>query len=348
MPYLQNVCVKPNDLLKDVLERLSRNSHGLCVVVDDNNQVLGTITDGDCRRALIKGLTLVSEASQVMNTHFIAVDESFSIEQIMLIMKSNSVDQVPIVDGNRCFLDLVSTRAIQQSRSERKNPVLILAGGQGLRLRPLTSNLPKPMLRVRGRPILERLIERLTADCFRDIYISVNYLGHKIESFFGDGSKWNASIKYLREERELGTAGPLRMLEGKVDSAVLVVNGDLVTTVDFEACVDFHNKGKYDLTLGMSYHTIQIPYGVVQLDQKGKVVSVEEKPKRTYSINAGLYLIEPKLISLIPENVTFPMTGLIESAIVGGYNVGAFPIHEIWDDIGMPDHYVAAQELQID
>ena len=347
-PYPQNVCIRGDAPLREVLERLSTNAHGLCVVVDENNLVLGTITDGDCRRALIRGLSLETAAREVMNTHFIAVDESFSLEQILLIMKTNSVHQVPVVDGNLQFLDVVSTRALEQVRVQRRNPVLILAGGQGLRLRPLTSSIPKPMLKVRGRPILERLVDRLAASHFSDIYISVNYLGHKIEDFFGDGSRWNCSIRYLREERELGTAGPLRFLEDKVQSAVLVVNGDLLTTVDFGACADFHYSGHYDLTLGMSYHTVQIPYGVVQMNEEGKVASVEEKPRQTYPIYAGLYFIEPHLISLVPPNVMFPMTSLIERAISEGAHVGAFPIHELWDDIGMPDNYVAAQDLKID
>jgi dTDP-glucose pyrophosphorylase len=348
-PKLDKSKVTPSDELRTVISNLSSadNRHGFCVVVDDSNRVLGTITDGDCRRALMKGKDLSCPAKDVMNCHFIAVDESFTVDQIQILMRTNEINQVPIVNQSRELINIISTRSLKPLIESRPNTVVILAGGKGLRLRPLTEDTPKPMLPVRGKPILEILLERLVNHNFTNIVISINYLGHKIENYFGDGSRWSCNVSYIREEKELGTAGPLRVLPSRPKDPVLVVNGDLMTNIDFEACVDFHNTGNFDMTLGISSHKVQIPYGVTKLSEKGQVLEIEEKPVFNYPVNAGVYVINSDLISYVKEDINYPMSTLIQDAINNKKSVGAFLIHESWCDIGLPDTYTAAQKQDI-
>jgi NDP-sugar pyrophosphorylase family protein len=292
----------------------------------------------------MKGATLASHAKEVMNCHFIAVDESFSVDQIQMLMRTNAVEQVPIVNQSRELVNIVSNRSLKPLIEPRPKTVVILAGGKGMRLRPLTEDTPKPMLPVRGKPILEILLERLVNHNFTNIVISVNYLGHKIENYFGDGARWSCNVSYIHEDRELGTAGPLQKLPSRPNDPVLVVNGDLLTNIDFEACMDFHNAGNYDMTLGVSSHKVQIPYGVTTLSEKGQVVGIEEKPIYNYPVNAGVYVINSELISYVKEDTNYPMSMLIQEAITNQKSVGAFLIHESWCDIGLPDTYSAVQK----
>lgn len=343
---IKDSTVSKSDELKGILSLLSKNAHGICVVIDDNKCILGTITDGDCRRALMKGGDLHTRAEDVMNTRFFAVDESFSLDQIYLLMKANEIQQVPIVNGARQLIDIVSMRTIKKAEA-RKNKVVILAGGKGMRLRPLTEDTPKPMLPVKGKPMVQILLERLVNHNFTDIVMAVNYLGHKLEEYFADGSRWSCHISYLKEETELGTGGPLKLLKEAPSHPILVVNGDLMTNVDFEACVDFHNAGKFDLTVGITHHRIQIPFGVVQLSEKDLITGVDEKPVISYPVNAGVYVVNPELLDRIPTGVNYPISTLIQDVIDSGGKVGAFPIHESWCDVGLPDTYAAAQNLDI-
>lgn len=336
--------VSINATLRDVLDNLADNPHGLCVVVDDHNHILGVLTDGDCRRALLKGLTLESPAREAMKTQFIAVDESFTVDQIRLLMRTNGVEQIPIVDDAKCFLKTISQRSLAGRPPERSTPVLILAGGKGRRLGALTENLPKPMLPIAGKPMIEHLIIRLVESKFRDIYISVNYLGDKIEKYFGDGSRWGCRIKYLREEVELGSGGPLGLLDGRIDKPLLVINGDLVTTVDFGSFVDFHSGSNFALTIGVSIYEVQIPFGVVNVNKDGSVASFIEKPIHWCPVSAGLYMVNPDVLSLVPPDQFTPMNTIIESAMQSQLKVGAFTIHEGWNDVGIPSIYHALAE----
>lgn len=340
---LERTFVKPDDSLRVVLERLDGNPFHICIVVDEDQKIQGTVTDGDCRRGFLKGLTFQNKASDVMNREFIIVDQSFSIDQIRTLIKSNGIQQVPIVNDSRRVVDIVTASSLEQIAQKTAAIGFILAGGKGTRLRPLTELLPKPMLPINGKPIVEILIERMVASGVQEIYISINYMGEKIQQYFGSGERWNCKIHYLKEDVELGTAGPLTMLKEKFTGPILVANGDLVTSVDFAAMLTLHKENSYDLTIGVCAHGIEVPYGVVDVSDTGRVVHVREKPTQTFMVNAGIYVLEPKLIGLIPEGRAYPMTDLIQATISQGHYVGAFPIYERWIDVGLPNQYFGAQ-----
>lgn len=338
--------VKLKDSLREVLDCIQNNKHKFCVALNEDGQICGTITDGDCRRALLKGYDLNTPAELIMNTQFIVVNESFSNEQIYSIMSSNSIDQVPIVDNFKRFKSVVSRKTFLNDSPKRNNPVVILAGGKGTRLRPLTQNLPKPMLDINGKPMLEHIINKLVLYGYSNIFISINYLGEIIEEHFGDGSKFSCQIKYLKENKELGTGGPLKLLENHYEEPIIVINGDLVTSVDFGSIADFHIKHKYDVTIAISNYSVEIPFGVVNLKDNGEINSIQEKPTVNHQVNAGLYVINPELLKIIPRDEFYPITKLIDEVITKDLRVGAFPIHETWTDVGILSQYLNVLNAQ--
>ena len=340
----ENICLSATDTLKSVLSCLQLNEHRLCVVIDDSGKIIGTITDGDCRRALLKGMSLETPAASIMNQQFVVVDESFSLDHVKLLMRSNAIDQVPIVDADRRFKDVVSVHSLINRSEKKTNPVLILTGGKGTRLRPLTHNIPKPMLPVQGKPMLELLINNLVEAGFENIFLSINYLGHVIEEYFGDGQKFSCNIQYLKEDIELGTGGPLKLLEKFANEPIVALNGDLVTEVDFAAALDFHSKHNFDMTVGICSYAVEIPFGVIHFAENGEISKIAEKPQHSFNINAGLYVIEPRVLQYVPENQFYPMTTLVNQVRNDGKKVGAFPIHEVWNDVGVLAQYFAAQE----
>jgi len=218
-----------------------------------------------------------------------------------------------------------------------------LAGGKGTRLAPLTKNKPKPMLPVGGKAIVERIVESLVTSGFTNISMSVNYLAAQIEEHFKDGSAFGAKISYLHEDRELGTGGPLGLLPDGIGDKVLVVNGDLLTTLDYRALVDFHEESENEISLCMSEHKVQIPYGIVSFDPAGNFQGISEKPTLSYPVNSGVYVLSTDLKRLVPPQTFFPITYLIERAVKEGCKIGVFPIHERWDDIGLLPQYLAVQ-----
>lgn len=337
----------PQDPLRVAVEKIKSNGHGLCVVIDPDKTVVGTITDGDCRRALLRGETLDSPVHRIMNSRFIAISESFSNEQIISLMDINDIRQIPVVDNLKRLTKIISAsdRDRSVSAGQQSLRAVVLAGGKGTRLAPLTRHFPKPMLPVAGKPILQRIVENLVQSGINDISLSVNYLANLIEEHFGDGHGYGARISYLRESTELGTGGPLGLLPENIAGRVLVVNGDLLTNLNFRAVVDFHEERKNNISLCMSTHKVQIPYGVISFDQNGNLQGITEKPSFSYPVNSGVYVVDSELIKLIPRGQHFPITQLIELAIKDGQKIGVFPIHECWDDIGLLPQYFAAQSF---
>jgi dTDP-glucose pyrophosphorylase len=340
--------ISPDKALKDAIHTIKGSNHGLCVVIDSERRILGTITDGDCRRALIRGLTLDAPVTEVMNTHFIAVEEEFPTELLLSLMKTNEIRQIPIVDKSKQLLHIVGMCDFEENLLPvtRTVEAVILAGGKGTRLAPLTRFVPKPMLPVAGKPILERIVEDLVSSGITNISISVNYLAKQIEDHFQDGSQFGAHINYLREQQELGTGGPLTLLPPSVKGNVLVINGDVLTNLDFGALVDFHEEDEYDISLCASTHKVQIPYGVLSFDSSGNLKGISEKPTISYPVNSGVYVLSERVRSLIPADTFYPITKVIEEALSSGYRVGVFPIHEGWDDIGLISQYFAAQSAE--
>lgn len=344
---LADICVQPDAKLGVVLRMLQDNQEGICVVVDESRRVLGTITDGDCRRALLKTNSLDQTAEQVMNPRFIVVSESLSHDQVMTLMEVNGIKQMPVVDKEQRLVDVVCQRNFAGELLGRNNPVIILAGGLGTRLRPLTFSKPKPLLPIGDRPMIERLIRSLVHQGFCNIYLSINYLGEMIEEYFGDGSRWNCSISYLREDRRLGTAGPLSLLDPDQRLPIIVVNGDLLTTVNFESLLEYHQESGNDFTMGTSESFVEIPFGIVRSDEQGGVLEIVEKPSVPVTVNAGIYILNPEMVQYVPKDREYPMNDYVNDLIVKGFRVSIFPIHEKWIDVGRPDQYKTEHEREL-
>ncbi len=220
---------------------------------------------------------------------------------------------------------------------------VIMAGGKGIRLRPLTSNCPKPMVKVAGKPIIERLISRLKKYKVTNIYISINYLGKKIEDHFGDGSKFGVKLKYIKERKFLHTGGSLALIKDKIDQPLIVLNGDLVTNIDFKHFLAFHKKGKYAATIGVKSFTQEVPFGVIY-KKRNLLAKLVEKPKTEHFINAGIYVLEPRTLRLIPRNTVFPITDLFIKLLKKNARIGIYNMKEDWIDVGRIDELKKAEE----
>lgn len=307
----------------------------IALVVDANRKLLGTVTDGDVRRALLRGHDLKRPVKDIMQRHFRWLPEPATERDAFAFMGRHSLRQVPVLDVKGRLIALHRLEDILKPKT-RSNPVVIMAGGEGKRLRPMTNNCPKPMLKINSRPLLEILLKQCVDIGLTDFYFSVGYLKNQIQEYFGDGSAWQVRIRYIEENKPLGTAGPLSLLPKTPSNPILVLNGDVLTRVDFARLLDFHLEHHSSATVCVREHRFQIPYGVVKTEDI-RVVSVIEKPQLTNYVSAGVYVLEPGLIQHVPENTFYDMPALIADALQGGEAVNAFPIHEYWLDIGLPE-----------
>lgn len=332
---IDELFLKEGDSLKTAVEVIDRGSVQIALVVDADKRLLGTITDGDIRRALLRGQNLDCPASGIMQRNFHALPVNATDAQALATMRKETLRQIPVLDAQgrvvRLFLlnDLIKPQGLA-------NIVVLMAGGEGKRLRPLTQDCPKPMLCVGGKPILETILEQCIDAGFRDFFIAVNYLKEQIKDHFSQGERWNVNIRYLEENQALGTAGALSLLPQGQTESILVMNGDILTRVDFKHLLCFHAEHDADATLCVREHTTQIPYGVVYTEDL-EVQTLQEKPMLSHYVNAGIYLLKPKLLDLLPRDSFYDMPQLLEAALQRQHRVLAFPIHEYWLDIGHHD-----------
>lgn len=323
------------DTLRSAIALIDRESVQIALVMDECNRLHGTITDGDIRRALLRGETLDTPVEHIMHREFRALPAKATDAEALALMRQHSLHQIPALDDKgrvvRLFLleDLIEPKTL-------RNPVVIMAGGEGKRLRPLTETCPKPMLRVGSRPLLEIILEQCVEAGFREFYIAVNYLKEQIKDHFQDGARWQVMIEYLEENQPLGTAGALSLLPSHPVDSLLVLNGDVLTRVDYNRLLRFHAEQDAAATLCVREHTTQIPYGVVRLEDL-RVLTLEEKPVLSHYVNAGIYLLDPKLLDLVPNDRFFDMPQLLEKAMQNKHCVSAFPVHEYWLDVGLPE-----------
>ena len=335
--------VKAEDTIRHVIGIIDAAATQIALVVDEAGHLLGTVTDGDVRRGILKGLSLDEQIQGVMNTHPVTARMGTPQDELMAVMTSRYVKQVPLLDEDGRVLGLERLDNLLQKASVKENPAVILAGGHGTRLRPLTSRTPKPLLQVGGKPVMELILQQLRGYGFHRLFISVNYLGDQIEESFGDGRRHRVSIQYLREPKPLGTAGPLALLPKPLHLPCIVVNGDLVTKVNFEHMLEFHQEGGFNLTIGVKEYAIQLPFGVV-VTEADRVVQFREKPEETRLINAGVCIIDPDVVDMVSSETHYDMNQLIEQVLCQPEGkVGAFPIHEYWLDIGTAADYRKAQ-----
>ena len=304
----------------------------IALVVDGHSRLLGVVTDGDIRRALLKGLSLDRSVELIMNKDFTAVGVDSDRDKILELMKQKDLRQIPVVDDRGRVVDLkLLTEMIQLP--ERQNWVVLMAGGMGTRLQPLTDDCPKPLLKVGDKPLLGTIIEKFIEFGFRKFFVSVNYKAEMIEAFLGDGSQWGIEVFYLRENKHMGTAGALGLLPTRPSCPLIVMNGDVLTSVNMQHLLDFHLANKARATMCVTDYRFQFPYGVIQADHH-RLTGIEEKPIHRFFVNAGIYVLEPEALEFVPKNSFFDMPNLFEKLIARGDETVVFPIREYWMDIG--------------
>ncbi|KAA6183975.1 NTP transferase domain-containing protein [Thiohalocapsa marina] len=325
----------PKSGLREAIAVIDREAVQIALVTDEQHRLLGTITDGDIRRALLRGEDLDTPVERIMFRNFRSLPATATDMEALTLMRKASLHQIPALDEQGRVTRLFRLDELIKPKT-LSNPVVIMAGGEGKRLRPLTQDCPKPMLRVGGKPLLEIILEQCIEAGFREFYLAVNYLKEQIQDYFQDGAHWEARIRYLEEDKPLGTAGALSLLPQSPTEPLLVLNGDVLTRVDFKHLLRFHAEHEAAATLCVREHTTQIPYGVVRLDDL-RVLTLEEKPVLSHYVNAGIYLLDPELLKLIPNDCFFDMPQLLDQAVRAQHRVSAFPIHEYWLDVGLPE-----------
>lgn len=337
MSAWKEILVPPETSIRDAILVLDKSSKQIVLVVDGNHRLLGTVTDGDIRRSILKGMSLDDSIQGIMNPDPTVAVMDEGREIILAAMQSNGLHHIPLVDENRRVIGLETLDELIQPRA-RENWVVLMAGGLGSRLRPLTDECPKPMLKVGNKPLLETILENFIAYGFHKFYISVNYMADVVKSYFGDGSRWGVDICYLHEDQRLGTAGALSMLPKKPAESLLVMNGDLLTKVNFKQLLDFHSGHQAQATMCVREYDFQVPYGVVKIDGH-RIISIDEKPIQRFFVNAGIYVLEPDVLNLISSNAYFDMPTLFEQLIGSKKETAVFPIREYWLDVGQLADY---------
>lgn len=326
--------------LREVIAVIDRGELQIALVVDEQRRLLGTITDGDVRRGLLRGLNLGALAREVMTADAITAAEDLSLNEDSWLLHKRLARRIPIVDAHGVVVGLAlpQDEFVAQGVS---NQVVIMAGGLGTRLGKLTEHAPKPLLKVGTKPILETILESFLAQGFRHFNISVNYKAQMIEDYFGDGSSWGAEIRYVRESQRLGTAGALSLLEPRPDAPILVMNGDLLTKVNFRQMLEFHRIHRQKASVAVRNYDVRVPFGVVEM-RGNSLTRIVEKPEYNYFVNAGIYVLNPECLPLIPYNQFYDMPDLLTAVLEKDWRVGSFPIHEYWLDIGRLDDFEAA------
>lgn len=337
----KNILVSPEQPIKDALRVIDSEALRIALAVDDNMNLVGVVTDGDIRRGLLRNLSIDCPVSMVMNHSPLIVNAGTLRKDAIRLMEQKGLLAIPVVDEGK----VVGLETLQKQTvgSEYKNPVFLMAGGFGTRLRPLTDNCPKPLLKVGDRPILEIMLSRFIKAGFFNFYISTHFMPEKIRAHFGDGSKWGVKISYIHEETPLGTGGALGLLPDDVpDLPLFLMNGDVLTNVDFERLLQFHNKNGSAATMCVRDYEYQIPFGVINGDGN-RIVSMVEKPIQRYFVNAGIYVVSSELRRSVKYNEKLDMPTLLEQAIENDKQVLMFPVHEYWLDIGRIEDFNRAQ-----
>jgi dTDP-glucose pyrophosphorylase len=335
--------------IRDAIAVIERTRSFIAAIVNADGMLQGIVSDGDVRRALLAGHGLDDSVTKAMTVRPLLGDVSATPEALQRRMFELGVAALPVVDSYGRFVRIVQVNDEHPgpgvaSKADRYWGAVIMAGGEGRRLRPMTANLPKPMIPVGGMPLLERQIRGMVLRGIRRIFISTNYLGHIIEDHFGDGSAFDAEIVYLREKEKLGTAGALSLMPERAQGPLLVINGDILTTSDYGRMLDFHVEHGDFLTVAAIDYRVEIPFGVIKTSGVC-AIGLEEKPLQHYLCNAGIYVLSPPALDMVPQGRFYNMTDLITTVIAGKRPVSVFPIHEYWTDIGSPKDLIAAQDI---
>jgi dTDP-glucose pyrophosphorylase len=326
--------------IEQVVGNLNQVAIKIVLIVNEAGELQGTISDGDIRRGLLRGLDLNSPITSVVHRNALVVPPGMGREAVRQIMVANRIQQIPVVDERHHVVGLHLWDELNAS-PERPNLMVIMAGGMGTRLRPHTENCPKPLLNVAGKPMLEHIIERAKLEGFSRFVLAIHYLGHMIEEYFGDGERLGVEIGYLREQAPLGTAGALGLLMPRPDAPFVVTNGDVLTDIRYGELLDFHVRHNAHGTMAVRVHEWQHPFGVVQT-QGVEIVGFEEKPVSRSHINAGVYVLDPEALNLLSVDARCDMPTLFERLQAQAKRTVAYPMHEPWLDVGRPDDLTRA------
>lgn len=337
----RNALASPTCSIREVVQVIDREALRAAFIVGNKDELLGVVTDGDVRRALLHNVDLNSPVEEIMQKHPVTCSPQQSRQTVKSIIEQNKLLHVPIVaDG--ILIDVVTHEDFSEL-DKVENPVFIMAGGFGTRLRPLTDNCPKPMLHIGGKPILESIISRFIQNGFYRFYISTHYKSEIITSYFGDGASRGVSIEYVDETSPLGTAGALGLLPSNVPKLpMILINGDILTRVNFRELIDYHINNKSIATMCVRQYQYQVPYGVIETDGK-LITSITEKPSYSFFVNSGIYVLEPKLVESVGENEVLDMPELLKKHMENNQEVAMYPLHEYWLDIGKMQDFERAQ-----
>lgn len=329
--------IGPDTSILTLIERFTTRRVQVGLVIDTQQKLIGTVTDGDLRRGLLRGITTDGPVRAIMNTTPRTIRFGEPRGDISAFMRREKIKHLPVVDFAGRAVDLITIETLL-APAQQPYPIVLMAGGEGRRLRPLTEHTPKPMLDVGGRPILETIIRRFAEAGFSDFHISVNYRADVIQNHFGDGSTLGVDISYIEEDLPLGTAGPLARLSARQESPLLVMNGDILSKVDPVQMIDFHRENASAATMAVRNYEVQVPYGVVDIAEN-EIRGLREKPVSRHFINAGIYVLSPDALDLVPRDQPFDMPDLFEACRAQDMRTHAYPVEEYWVDIGQIDDY---------
>ena len=337
----KNVIVSPETSLGDAIAKIDASGLQVALVAGPDDLLLGILTDGNIRRAVLAGKSLQVPVSEVMTSRPTAVSAFTSRDEMLALMRRKVFHHLPLVDEAGRVVGLATLNELIGATA-RPNWVVLMAGGLGTRLLPLTDERPKPLLAVGGKPILETILESFAEQGFKHIFLSVNYKADMIRKHVGGGDRWGVHIEYLHENERLGTAGALSLLPEKPTAPIVVMNADLLTRLNFDNLLQFHTNQRAVATMVVRQYDFQVPYGVVRLDAT-HIKAIEEKPVQKFFVNAGIYTLSPEALDYVPARTFFDMPTLFERLIVAGKTTAAYPLRESWLDIGRLEEFERAQ-----
>lgn len=338
----KSVAIPPDTSLGEAIRRVDQTGLQVALIIAPDGRLGGILTDGNVRRAILAGKSLDTPVAEVMHATPTSAPDTASREELLAIMRRQVIHHVPLVDASGVLTGLATLDELI-GVAERPNWVVLMAGGLGKRLMPLTANLPKPLLEVGGKPVLEAILESFAEQGFKRIFVSLNYKAEMIRSHFGDGHRWGVQIEYLQETSSLGTAGALSLLPTRPSAALVVMNGDLVTKTNFHSLLQFHAGQSAAATMAVREYDFQVPYGVVRIGDD-RITAIEEKPVQKFFVNAGIYVLSPEAVELVPKDTFFNMPTLFERLIAENRKTAAYPLREYWLDIGRLDEYERARQ----
>lgn len=334
--------ILPSASVKDAMQVMDKSALKIVFVVDEKKHLLGVVTDGDVRRSILRGEAISTLVEKIMNVHPVTASIEMERAATLRLMAAHGVQQIPLLDGQNQLVGLAQMEELL-NRPRRDNVVVLMAGGLGTRLRPLTDKIPKPLLKVGAKPILETILESFLDAGFYRFYFAVNYKSKMIEDYFGDGSRFGADIQYLHEKKRMGTAGALYFLPKLTDEPIIVMNADLLTKVDFGEMLDYHIEQGAIATMAVRECNYQVPYGVIDFDGE-RITAIREKPSYSVFVNAGIYTLSPEAVARVDREEFFDMPQLFDLLVSEGKKTTVYPVREYWMDIGRIDDFQKAQE----